>query len=180
MLSYTAVYDFWFSELSPAQWWQKSDDIDREIVDRFGKLLDSAAACELYHWRSEPRGRLAEVVVLDQFSRHIYRERPGAFANDALALGLAQEAVSAGADRRLSTQERTFLYMPYMHSESPAIHTEAVELFSANGVQDNLDFEQRHKAIIDRFGRYPHRNAILGRPSTEEELQFLLQPGSHF
>ena len=174
------ILDFWFSEIQPAQWWSKSDDFDRLIATRFGAVLQAAARCELYAWRATPAGRLAEVIVLDQFSRNINRGEAQAFANDALALGLAQEAVAAGADRLLAPAERAFLYMPYMHSESAAIHALAVTLFSQPGLEHNLDFELRHKAIIDRFGRYPHRNAILGRDNTAEESAFLQTPGSSF
>lgn len=174
------ILDFWFSEIQPAQWWSKSDDFDRLIAARFGAVLQAAARCELYAWRATPAGRLAEVIVLDQFSRNIHRGEAQAFANDALALGLAQEAVAAGADKGLLLAQRAFLYMPYMHSESAAIHALAVALFSQPGLEHNLDFELRHKAIIDRFGRYPHRNAVLGRASTAEEAAFLQTPGSSF
>lgn len=118
--------------------------------------------------------------MLDQFSRNIYRDTPQAFENDAVALVLAQEAVAKGVDRQLAKVERSFLYMPYMHSESALIHEEALKLFTELGEPGNLDFERKHKAIIDRFGRYPHRNRILGRPSTPEELAFLRQPNSGF
>ena len=174
------ILDFWFYEIQPAQWWCKSDDFDRLIAARFGAVLQAAARCELYAWRATPAGRLAEVIVLDQFSRNIHRGDGQAFANDALALGLAQEAVAAGADKGLLLAQRAFLYMPYMHSESAAIHALAVALFSQPGLEHNLDFELRHKAIIDRFGRYPHRNAVLGRASTAEEAAFLQTPGSSF
>lgn len=174
------ILDFWFSEIQPAQWWSKSDDFDRLIAARFGAVLQAAARCELYAWRATPAGRLAEVIVLDQFSRNINRGEAQAFANDALALGLAQEAVAAGADKGLLVAQRAFLYLPYMHSESAAIHALAVALFSQPGLEHNLDFELRHKAIIDRFGRYPHRNAVLGRASTAEEAAFLQTPGSSF
>lgn len=174
------ILDFWFAEIQPTQWWSKSDDFDRLIATRFGAVLQAAARCELYAWRAKPAGRLAEVIVLDQFSRNIHRGEAAAFANDALALGLAQEAVAAGADKGLLLAQRAFLYMPYMHSESAAIHALAVALFSQPGLEHNLDFELRHKAIIDRFGRYPHRNAVLGRASTAEEAAFLQTPGSSF
>jgi uncharacterized protein (DUF924 family) len=118
--------------------------------------------------------------VLDQFSRNVYRDTPRAFAQDALALVLAQELVASGQDRSLPEAQRVFAYMPYMHSESALVHTQAVALFTQLGIQDNLNFELRHKAIIDRFGRYPHRNAILGRTSSAEELSFLSEPGSSF
>jgi uncharacterized protein (DUF924 family) len=174
------VIDFWFGELGPDQWFSSDDELDRMIARRFGELHGRAAHCELFSWRSEAKGRLAEVIVLDQFSRNIFRDRPQAFACDALALALAQEAVAQGADRELSVVERSFLYMPYMHSESALIHEEAELLYSQEGLEYNLDFERRHKLIIGRFGRYPHRNAILGRESTPEELEFLKQPGSPF
>jgi len=125
-------------------------------------------------------GRLAEVVVLDQFSRHVYRDTPRAFAQDAPALVLAQELVASGRDRRLPLAQRSFAYMPYMHSESALVHTQAVALFSQPGLEDSLRSALRHKAIIDRFGRYPHRSAVLGRSSTSEELAFLSEPGSSF
>jgi uncharacterized protein (DUF924 family) len=124
--------------------------------------------------------RLAEIIVLDQFTRNIHRDSAAAFANDALALRLAEEAVAAGADLKLPVEERRFVYMPYMHSESAAVHETAMRLFATPGLETNLEFERRHKAIIDRFGRFPHRNALLGRPSTAEEIEFLKQPGSSF
>ena len=174
------VLAFWFEELKPADWWRADPAIDQLIAGRFGGLHQSASRAELHAWRVQPRGRLAEVIVLDQFSRNIHRNTPLAFASDPMALALSQEAVAAGADQALTQMERVFLYMPYMHSESRAIHVEAERLFRLNGKADNHDFELRHKAIIDRFGRYPHRNAILGRASTSEELAFLEQPGSRF
>lgn len=131
-------------------------------------------------WRGNAAGRLAEVIVLDQFSRNIFRDQPESFASDPLALALAQEAIAAGALAELPLEEKKFLLMPYMHSESRRIHEEAVELFSELGDSSTLRFEQRHKEIIDRFDRYPHRNAILGRTSTPEEVEFLSQPGSAF
>jgi uncharacterized protein (DUF924 family) len=175
-----AVLSFWFEDIPPKQWWIKSDEFDRLIESRFGALHAAAARCELADWRGSAPGRLAEILVLDQFSRNILRDRPGAFACDPLALALAQTAVAAGADQALEPARRAFLYMPYMHSESRLIHAEALRLFSAPGMHDNLDFEVRHKAIIDRFGRYPHRNAILGRASTAQEIEFLGTPGSAF
>ncbi len=174
------VLAFWFHETVPRQWWQRDDSFDGMIATRFGALHEAAAHCELHPWRATPSGRLAEIIVLDQFSRNLHRDQPRAFACDAQALALAQVAVAAGADQPLPPVQRAFLYMPYMHSESPAIHQIAVTLFSQPGMEGNLDFELRHKAIIDRFGRYPHRNAILGRPSTAEEVAFLQTPGSSF
>ncbi len=176
----TSVLEFWFNEISPAQWWKVDPAFDRLIADRFGELHRRAVCAELFPWRAEPKGRLAEIIVLDQFSRNLYRNDPRAFAADPMALALSQEAVAAGADLTLSPDERVFLYLPYMHSESKAIHEIAERLFAAHTPKNNHDFELRHKAIIDRFGRYPHRNAILGRASTPEELAFLTEPGSSF
>jgi len=175
-----AVLDFWFTELTPKHHFAKDPALDEAIRARFGATLEAAARCELFAWRATPEGRLAEVLVLDQFSRNVYRDTPRAFAQDALALALAQELVASGQDRSLPLAQRSFAYMPYMHSESALIHAQAAPLFSQPGMEDSLRFEQRHQAIIDRFGRYPHRNDILGRESTPEELAFLAEPGSSF
>lgn len=174
------ILHFWFEELSPAQHFAQEDAIDAMIRVRFGPIWQAAQHCELWEWRATPQGRLAEIVVLDQFSRHIHRGTPLAFAQDAQALALAQELVAGRHDQALAPAQRAFAYMPYMHSESALVHTQAVELFTQLGNERNLDFEMRHKAIIDRFGRYPHRNAILGRSSSAEELAFLSEPGSSF
>ena len=174
------VIDFWFEELEPKQWFVKDLSLDQSISQRFRSVHQQATAGELYFWREEPLGRLAEIIVLDQFSRNIFRDKSKAFAFDNLALVLAQEAVAQGHDKALTDSQRSFLYMPYMHSESSEIHKIAVELFSQPGLEGNLDFELQHKAIIDRFGRYPHRNGILCRESTADELEFLKQPGSSF
>lgn len=177
---YKEILRFWFEEIEPSKWWVKDEDFDRSLIARFSDIYAKAARCELFDWRVTPQGRLAEIIVLDQFSRNMFRGSPLAFANDALALALAQEAVSAKADEALSPVQRSFLYMPYMHSESLKIHEIAVDLFQRNGIKGNLDFEIKHKSIIERFGRYPHRNSILGRASTEDEIEFLKQPGSGF
>ena len=177
---YTAVLNFWFREIEPRQWWAVDPEFDTRIRDRFLPLLEQAASGELSGWRQTPEGRLAEVIVLDQFSRNIFRNTPRAFLQDPMALVLAQEAVASGALEKLDSTERAFLLMPYMHSESVIMHAEAEQLFKKWAPQINYDFELRHKAIIDRFGRYPHRNRILVRLSTPEEEEFLKQPGSSF
>jgi len=174
-----SVLKFWFEEISPAQWWKVDPQFDRMIVERFSTVHQQATISELFEWRKEPGGRLAEIIVLDQFSRNIHRGDGRAFAADPLALALAQEAVAARADKAFPIEQRVFLYMPYMHSESSAVHVVAERLFK-DTPKNNYDFELRHKAIIDRFGRYPHRNAMLGRQSTDEEIAFLAQPGSSF
>jgi uncharacterized protein (DUF924 family) len=175
-----AVLSFWFEEIEPRQWWARSDDFDRLVRSRFAATHAAAERCELYGWRRAVDGRLAEIIVLDQFSRNIHRDHPRAFGSDGVALALAQDAIAARCDSEIDVARRVFLYMPYMHSESPAIHSVAVSLFGAPGMERNLEFELRHKEIIDRFGRYPHRNAILGRASTPEEIEFLRMPGSSF
>ncbi|PWU12706.1 MAG: DUF924 domain-containing protein [Bdellovibrio sp.] len=175
-----SVLQFWFEELRPDQWFNKNHQLDAEMRERFSPLLAAAAKGELAGWRVTPLGRLAEIILLDQFSRNIYRDSPRAFAQDLLALALAEEAVGTGADRELPPTHKAFLYLPYMHSESKQVHEKALQLFSQPGLEGNLEYEKRHKAIIDQFGRYPHRNEILGRTSTPEEIEFLKKPGSSF
>lgn len=164
------VLQFWFEEIQPAQRWKKDPAFDLLIFDRFAAVHASANRGELYTWRTTAQGRLAEIIVLDQFSRNMFRDKPESFASDALALVLAQEAIAIGADAELSSEQCAFLYMPYMHSESLIIHDVAVALFEKAG---SLEFELKHKKIIEQFGRYPHRNAILGRISSEAELEFM-------
>ena len=165
------VLAFWFETIDPSDWYTRSDALDARIAERFGSTRRRAAACELEPWRDTPEGRLAEIIVLDQFSRNLFRDSAEAFAADPLALALSQEAVRAGADRELDDERRAFLYMPYMHSESARVHERAMVLFA--DLPENLEFERKHKAIIDRFGRYPYRNAVLGRESTSEERTWL-------
>jgi uncharacterized protein (DUF924 family) len=177
---YREILQFWFEEIEPAQWWKKDDDFDKLIIERFSDIHTKATRCELFEWRNDDLGRLAEIIVIDQFSRNMFRGSPLSFAHDPLALALSQEAVSARADETLSPAERNFLYMPFMHSESLKIHEVAMALFRNKGTQSSIDFEIKHKRIIERFGRYPHRNSVLGRESTAEEIEFLKQPGSGF
>ncbi len=174
------IIHYWFVELRPRQWFVADPQLDRTLRGRFEPVHRAATRCELASWRSTASGRLAEVIVLDQFSRNLGRGSAAAFAHDALALALAQEAVRAGADQELPAVQKAFLYMPYMHSESRLIHEEAVRLFHQPGLEDNYGFELRHKAIIDRFGRYPHRNAALNRSSTAEEIEYLAKNPSPF
>lgn len=179
-MEFREVLSFWFEDLKPEQWWKKDPDLDLEIKKKFGAVHREATLCELDGWRSSPRGRLAEVIVLDQFSRNIYRDDPRAFAWDSMALVLSQEAIRKGSDEELSSPKKSFLYMPFMHSESKTIHRQAVELYQQPGLEFNLEFELKHKEIIDRFDRYPHRNVVLGRESTPEEIEFLKTEGSSF
>jgi len=174
------LLDFWFDELEQKQWFAKDAELDALIATRFGALLAAARVGELYDWRDSAEGRLAEILCVDQFSRNVYRDSPEAFAADPLALVLSQEAIRAGAAEAIAPSRRSFLYMPFMHSESAKIHQRSVELFEALGNEGVLDYARKHKAIIDRFGRYPHRNAVLGRASTPEEELFLAGPNSSF
>ena len=174
------VLDFWFKELSPEDHFKKNEALDKEIATRFKKVHQQTALGETFTWRSTIHGRLAEIIVLDQFSRNMFRETKESFAYDSLALILAQEALRQDDFNELSIEEKAFVYMPFMHSESVIIHEKAVELFSEPGLENNLDFEHRHFDIIKQFGRYPHRNEILGRESTSEEIAFLKEPGSSF
>ena len=175
-----AILHFWFDELTPAQHFAKDAQLDAAIAQRFGATLAAAAHGELWGWRTDAAGRLAEILVLDQFSRNVHRDTPRAFAQDGMALVLAQELVASGQDRALPAARRAFAYMPYMHSESRLVQAQSVQLFAQPGLEGNLPFALQHQAIIERFGRYPHRNTILGRESSDEELAFLRQPGSSF
>ena len=174
------IINFWFDPEHRSLWFAKSDEFDAKIRERFQTIHHQAIQAELWSWRKTAEGRLAEIIVLDQFSRNLYRDQPQAFAHDSMALMLAQEAISLQLDAQLSPDHRSFLYMPFMHSESKLMHEFALKLFQRLGNEINLSFEKKHKVIIDRFGRYPHRNAILGRSSTPEELTFLTQPNSSF
>jgi uncharacterized protein (DUF924 family) len=177
---HTEVLSFWFQEIDARSWFASDKSLDDLIRQRFFKVMQQAAVAELYAWRATAEGRLAEIIVLDQFFRNVYRNTPQAFSQDPIALVLAQEAVASGALNLLNPTQRSFLLLPYMHSESRQIHAVAETLYKDFAPSGNHDFELRHKAIIDRFGRYPHRNEILGRTSTPEEVAFLAQPGSRF
>ena len=167
------VLRFWFEELEPKDWWTGGASIDAQITERFGALVTQALAGELYAWRETPQGRLAEILCLDQFPRNIFRGTGQAFAGDGLALVLAQEAVLGGHDAALEGAQRHFLLMPFMHSESLVIHRWADTLFRAAGFGDDMQFLIDHTEVIERFGRYPSRNAALGRESTPEERAYL-------
>ncbi|MEN8991147.1 DUF924 family protein [Avibacterium paragallinarum] len=179
-MNYQDILEFWFNPENQPNWFAKSNNFDVLIEKKFKDINQAASQAELWQWRTTAEGRLAEIIVLDQFSRNLFRDSGLAFAQDALALALAQEAIAQGLDLQLSPEQRSFLYMPFMHSESTKIHQSALKLFEQLGNPINLEFEKKHKVIIDRFGRYPHRNAVLGRTSTAEELEFLTQPNSSF
>lgn len=172
-MGYQTVIDFWFKDAGPKRWFAKDEAFDAEIRNRFLDIHRAVASGETASWRVDPLGRLAEIIVLDQFSRNMFRGSGEAFAYDGQALSLAQEAVSLGIDKQLTKTERRFLYMPYMHSESKAVHWQALWLFIKLGDWTTLTYEWKHKRVIDRFGRYPHRNDALGRESTAEEKEWM-------
>ena len=191
MLDFSEVLDFWFgSPSSPqhgrsrAQWFRKQADFDAQIVSRFAAVHDAALNGSCRHWEATPLAALALVVVLDQFPRNMFRDSPRAFATDAAALGVSRRMVERGFDRLLRPIERCFAYLPYEHSEELAVQRRSLVLFEglrfSSDCAGNIDYAYRHYDIIHRFGRFPHRNAVIGRTSTPEEVEFLRQPGSGF
>lgn len=179
-MKYNEVIAFWFNTLSPKQWWLKDASLDAIIRDGYMKMHSAVAAGSLESWRETDEGRLAEIIVLDQFSRNIFRGKPNAFAFDKQALDLCKSAIEQDTHKRLTPPKTNFLLMPYMHSESLVEHQIALPLFRNYTSENTLEFEKRHCAIIERFGRYPHRNEILTRQSTPQEIEFLNTPGSRF
>ncbi|MEE4279692.1 MAG: DUF924 family protein [Halieaceae bacterium] len=177
MVGQKEILSFWFEESGPKNWFRKSGPFDAECRARFQTTLEAAAKGETWRWRSTPEGRCAEIIVLDQLSRNIYRGTAQAFAQDPMALTLAQEAVAGEWDRRMTTDQRYFTYMPYMHSESVLIHEEAMRLFTALGNDKALHYEKLHRDVIQRFGRYPGRNAALGRATSAAEAVYLAEEG---
>ena len=170
------VWGFWFVECEPADWFKKSEEFDNEIRSRFLETYEAIVDGETADWRRSAKGRLAEIIVLDQFSRNMFRDDAKAFASDALAVELAKEAMSLWDE--FSVQERSFVVMPFMHSESLAVHDWAAKWFDEPGLERRKKYELLHREIIERFGRYPHRNHVLGRTSTPEEEAFLKEhPG---
>jgi len=190
------VLAFWFGTppvQARAEWFRKSDDFDALLRGRFGPLVEQALAGGLpAAWAATAPARLAQIVVLDQFTRNIFRGTARAFTGDALALELAQALVADGGDLTLAPLQRWFAYLPLEHAEDAALQAESVRLFNALATDRSigselaptlanaLDYAQRHRAVIARFGRFPHRNAALGRASTAEEQAWLLLPGSGF
>ncbi|WP_439102934.1 DUF924 family protein [Congregibacter sp.] len=168
-----AVLEFWFEEAGANRWFKQSDAFDALCRERFLPTLEAARLGECWEWRSSPSGRCAEIIILDQFSRNLFRDDPRAYAQDGMALVLAQEAVARGDDIRMNADQRYFCYMPYMHSESLAIHEEGLKLFEALGNSEALRYARAHQKVIEEFGRYPSRNAELGRTSAAAEEKYL-------
>jgi uncharacterized protein (DUF924 family) len=167
------VIRFWFEELTPKNWFRRDTIVDAAIKVRFGEIYEQLKEGVPDGWLDSAKGYLAAIIVLDQFPRNIFRDDARAFATDAAALALAKRAIAQGLDQRLTPKERAFLYMPFQHTEDAQDQARSVGLFTALGNPFNLDFALRHQAVIDRFGRFPHRNQVLGRDSTAEEIAFL-------
>lgn len=173
MRSFEDVLKFWFVDHGRDDWFGGKPEFDAALAVGFADTHAAVARGEAWEWRRTPEGRLAEVIVLDQFSRQLHRKSPLAYANDTMALALAQEAVAGGHDRSIPAERRTFIYMPYMHSESLIVHQEAQRLFAEMGNVETLDYEMKHVEVLRRFGRYPRRNEALGRESTPEEVEHM-------
>lgn len=171
---------FWFEELGPKDWFTKSDQTDATIRIRFGELIDAVAARSVADLTGDGETALAAIVVLDQFPRNAYRDTPRAFAYDGKALTLAHAVAGDGLDRAMPVERRVFAYLPFEHSEDLADQDRAVNLISAIGDPEFTRYAEAHRDVIRRFGRFPHRNAILGRVSTAEEARYLAEPGSGF
>ena len=181
------ILEFWFGpspHATRAEWFRKDPGFDATIGSRFGAAVEAALAGGMRDWRADPHDALAHVLILDQFTRNIFRDTPRAFAGDGEALVTATGAVDAGFDRDLDRYERWFLYLPFEHSEDNAMQQRSVALFTRlrdeTGESAPLEWAEKHAAVVRRFGRYPHRNAILGRASTPDEIAFLQEPGSRF
>jgi uncharacterized protein (DUF924 family) len=174
------ILQFWFEELTRKDWFRKDEALDSTIASRFGAIYRELRAGVPASWLDTPQGYLAAILVLDQFPRNMFRSDARAFATDEEALALAKRAVAEGLDQKLTRDQRVFLYMPFQHSEDRDDQARAIALYAMLGKPLNLDFALRHQEVVDRFDRFPHRNAILGRASTEEERKFLTEPGSSF
>ena len=178
--SITQILSFWFEETTPKQWFTKDADFDALLAARFGKLVGDALGGRLDSWAVNKDGTLALILLLDQMTRNIHRDTPLAFAGDEMALAHALNAVSKGYLDEEPSVQNIFTLMPLMHSEDAAIHEKAQPLFAKYTFEQVQDALQQHSVIIERFGHYPHRNAIVGRPSTDEEIAFLKEPNSSF
>ena len=169
------ILDFWFRDLTPRQWFAEGKKLDPIMRDRFGALHEKAASGALDAWAETPLGRLALILLLDQFSRNIHRGTARAFATDAKTQRLAIDGIEAGMDEQLTISQRHFFYMPLMHAEDPALQAMSVERFAAlkAAAEDTLRFAEKHRAEVERFGRFPHRNKALGRANSAEEDEFI-------
>jgi uncharacterized protein (DUF924 family) len=174
------ILDFWFKECRPEQWYKKDKAFDATLIDRFGTTIEAALEGNLDNWINDREGCLALILLLDQFTRNIYRDTPRAFAGDEKALLLSQKAVVQGFIDEAPSAWRQFMLMPMMHSEDIKVQDASLPLFKECGAEIIYEYAVKHRNIVAKFGRFPHRNAILGRQSSAEEIAFLEQPGSSF
>jgi uncharacterized protein (DUF924 family) len=172
----SAVLDFWFAPEMEKRWFRSSEALDAEIRERFASPWQAGRDGRLAHWEETPEGALALVILLDQFPLNMFRNRPEGFSTEAAARQVAERAIARGFDRQLDGAALAFLYLPFMHSEDLADQERSVRLFEAAGLTENLRFARHHRDIVARFGRFPHRNAILGRDSSQEEVDWLASP----
>jgi uncharacterized protein (DUF924 family) len=167
------LIEFWFSDKAKKRWFKSTLEFDNELRNKYAGLYQAACRGELEHWRDNVESALALVILFDQIPLNIFRGRPQSFASDGQARDVATAVITHGWDKSLSDEQKVFLYMPFMHSEALADQDHAVELYRAAGLEHNLRYAKHHREIVHRFGRFPHRNAILERPSTHEELDWL-------
>ena len=176
MITYNEILTFWFNEEHKKHWFSTSDAFDQKIKKQFSNALQHAANREFDHWKNEPKSALALVLILDQFSRNLFRNQADTYAHDAYALEVASYAIDQGLDEQLSSEEKSFLYMPFMHSESLDDQDRSVELFDKANLETNLRYAIHHRDIVRKFGRFPHRNKMLGRTNSKEEEAYLNSP----
>ena len=174
------ILQFWFEEIPPKDWFTKNPDFDERLRQTFGDLVEDAIGARLDSWAKTKEGRLALILLLDQMTRNIYRDTPKAFAGDEMALAMSLRAVHDGFLEDGQSKENQFFLMPMMHCELIDIQEQSIPLFERYTIDEVAEFAKKHRDIVARFGHFPHRNAILGRPSTAEEIAFLEEPGSSF
>jgi len=173
MINYQDVIDFWFDEKTKPLWFNSNDEFDLKLRNEYFDVYNAAKNSELTAWQEEVFGALALVIILDQFPLNMFRGLPQSFETEALSREIAAKAINEGFDADLNTEQKAFLYMPYMHSENIKDQDESLILFNQEGLELNLDFALHHYEIVKQFGRFPHRNKIIGRESSKEELEYL-------
>jgi uncharacterized protein (DUF924 family) len=176
-MEYLDIIEFWFDELGPDDWFTVNARIDQKVAEEFSEVHKLACQSRLSEWRRKPHGRLAEIIVLDEFSRFLYRNSAKAFSQDFLALKLAKRFMALKMDRYLSLEEKTFLYLPFIHSEDLHTHEQILERLQEPGLEFSYEYERRHVEVLEHFGRYPQRNSLLGRVSTDQEIEYLHDHG---
>ncbi len=172
-MDYQNIIDFWFSEQTKPLWFNSTSEFDTLLKEKYLDIYTDAKTLKLKDWQAQPLGALALVIILDQFPLNMFRGKPQSFETEALSRDIAEQAVNQGFDAELTTEQKAFLYMPYMHSENLADQEQSLILFNQEGLEDNLRFAQHHYEIVKQFDRFPHRNKILGRENTEAEIEYL-------